>query len=144
MGAHGDHDMGHTIAGWTGTTLAITASAVLGAGTIAVSPPLLVLGSGMLVAALVATWVLHLAGWGKSGGPRAPGARHWRTRDAAARRGHPGCLGCRLAGRVPTVPAREALDRSAHPSAHPSAERPAVVQRAHSGRPPEAVPESGR
>ncbi|MFE9767938.1 HGxxPAAW family protein [Streptomyces sp. NPDC005808] len=101
MSAHGDHDMGHTAAGWTGTAMATTGSTILGVALAAGSPAGLWSGGALVILAVLTTWLLHLAGWGKAGGPRPVGRRHWRTRDAAARRGHPGCLGCRLAGRRP-------------------------------------------
>ncbi|MFC9848461.1 HGxxPAAW family protein [Streptomyces sp. NPDC060223] len=98
MSAHGDHDMGHTVAGWAGTALATTGSTVLGVALAAGSPAGLWSGGAVLILAALTTWLLHLAGWGKAGGPR-PAGHTWRTRDTAARRGHPDCLGCRLAGR---------------------------------------------
>ncbi|MFD9076197.1 hypothetical protein ACFVZ2_40360, partial [Streptomyces lasiicapitis] len=43
---------------------------------------------------------LHpLAAGGRASGPRPFERQPWRVRDVAARRGHPHCLGCRLAGR---------------------------------------------
>ncbi|WP_258177351.1 HGxxPAAW family protein [Streptomyces solincola] len=101
MGMHGDADLGHTVAGWTGTAVAAAGFAVLGSGLIAASPVLLAAGGAVLAAAAAVTWLLHLAGWGKPSGPRPPAQQPWRTRDHSARTGHPGCLGCRLAGRVP-------------------------------------------
>ncbi|MFF7203469.1 HGxxPAAW family protein [Streptomyces sp. NPDC008141] len=101
MSAHGDHDMGHTVAGWTGTAMATAGTAVLGAGLAAGSPWGLGLGGAVIVLAVLTTWLLHLAGWGKPSGPRPPGRRSWRTRDTTVRYGHPGCVGCRLAGRRP-------------------------------------------
>ncbi|MFJ3790488.1 HGxxPAAW family protein [Kitasatospora sp. NPDC090091] len=99
MGAHDEHDMGHTVAGWTGTAIAVAGTAVAGVALIAGSAAGLWLGGAVTALAAVTTWVLHLAGWGKATGPRPADRRHWRTRDAAARHGHPDCLGCRLAGR---------------------------------------------
>jgi hypothetical protein len=101
MSAHGEGDLGHTVAGWTGTAIAVAGSAVLGAGLVARSAVALWLGGAVLVLAAAATWLLHLAGWGKPTGPRPPAARDWRVRDTAARDGHHRCLGCRLAGRAP-------------------------------------------
>ncbi|MEV7344155.1 HGxxPAAW family protein [Streptomyces sp. NPDC093544] len=98
MSAHGDHDMGHTVAGWTGTAMATVGTTILGVALAAGSPVGLWSGGAVVVLAALTTWLLHLAGWGKAGGPR-PFGHGWRTRDTAARRGHPGCLGCRLAGR---------------------------------------------
>ncbi|MFJ6851530.1 HGxxPAAW family protein [Streptomyces sp. NPDC091271] len=99
MSAHGDHDLGHTVAGWTGTAIGVLGGAVLGVAVIATSAALLWLGLGVLVLAGAACWALHLAGWGKPTGPRPRSAQDWRSRDTAARHGHPGCLGCRMAGR---------------------------------------------
>ncbi|MED7953185.1 HGxxPAAW family protein [Kitasatospora sp. NPDC058201] len=113
MGAHGDHDMGHTVAGWTGTAIVVLGSAVAGVALIAGSAPGLWAGAGLTVLGALAAWLLHLAGRGKATGPRPPGRRHWRTPDPDARRGHPDCLGCRLAGRRP--------DRAAAPATAPAA-----------------------
>ncbi|MFF5455346.1 HGxxPAAW family protein [Streptomyces sp. NPDC012950] len=99
MSTHGDVDLGHTLAGWTGTALAVLGLGVLGVSVVAVSPPLFLLGTGLGLLAGLATWVLHLAGWGKPSGPRSREQRPWRLRDLGARRGHPDCLGCRMAGR---------------------------------------------
>ncbi|MFE6750056.1 HGxxPAAW family protein [Kitasatospora purpeofusca] len=99
MGAHADHDMGHTVAGWTGTAVVTLGFAVAGAAFVAGSGPGLWAGAALIVLGAVAAWVLHLAGRGKATGPRPPELRHWRTPDPAGRHGHPDCLGCRLAGR---------------------------------------------
>ncbi|MBB5937057.1 hypothetical protein FHS42_004136 [Streptomyces zagrosensis] len=101
MSAHAQWDEGHTIAGWTGCVLAVTGSAVAGVGVAIWRPMGVWLGVGVMVAAALLTWVLHLAGWGKPGGVRPRGQWGMRTRDLSARQGHPGCLGCRLAGRQP-------------------------------------------
>ncbi|MFE1320672.1 HGxxPAAW family protein [Kitasatospora phosalacinea] len=123
MNAHGDHDMGHTVAGWTGSALGILAFTTAGAGLVLASPAVLWTGAALAPAAALATWALHLAGWGKPGGPRPPHLRHWRTRDRAARHGHPDCTGCRLAGRGRRRTATEP------PAAEPSAvEPPAAVR----------------
>ena len=99
MSAHGDHDLGHTVAGWTGTSIGALGSTVLGAAVVTASPAVLWLGVAIVVLAALTCWILHLAGWGKAAGPRPPALQGWRTRDTGARLGHPGCLGCRLAGR---------------------------------------------
>ncbi|WP_392667384.1 HGxxPAAW family protein [Streptomyces sp. LN785] len=99
MSAHEDVDLGHTFAGWVGTCLSVIGWTVLGAAVVTVSLPLALLGAGVTVLAALATWALHLAGWGKPGGPRPQSQWDWRVRDRTARRGHPGCLGCRMAGR---------------------------------------------
>ncbi|MFJ8432908.1 HGxxPAAW family protein [Kitasatospora sp. NPDC094019] len=99
MGAHADHDMGHTVAGWTGTAVVTLGFAVAGAAFVAGSGPGLCAGAALILLGAVAAWTLHLAGRGKATGPRPPELRHWRVPDPAGRRGHPDCLGCRLAGR---------------------------------------------
>ncbi|MFL3865776.1 hypothetical protein LT966_03995 [Streptomyces griseobrunneus] len=99
MSAHGHVDMGHTVAGWTGTVTAVVGCVVLGVAVAAVSLPVALLGTGLTLGAALLTWLLHLAGWGKPSGPRPESEWSWRVRDRSARRGHPGCLGCRMAGR---------------------------------------------
>jgi hypothetical protein len=98
MSAH-QYDEGHTVAGWTGFAVAVVGTVVLGLGVCTVSAALLAGGLGILVLSLLVTWVLHLAGWGKPSGGRPREQWGWRTRDLSAREGHPGCVGCRLAGR---------------------------------------------
>lgn len=92
------YDEGHTVAGWTGTAIGTAGSVALGLGVCGWTPGF-ALGAVISVAALLVTWVLHLAGWGKPPGPRPRDSWRMRDRDLSARAGHPGCLGCRLAGR---------------------------------------------
>ncbi|MFB7947882.1 HGxxPAAW family protein [Kitasatospora phosalacinea] len=130
MNAHGDHDMGHTVAGWTGSALGILAFTTAGAGLVLASPAVLWAGAALAPAAALATWLLHLAGWGKPSGPRPPHLRHWRTRDRAARLGHPDCTGCRLAGRGRRRTAAESS--AAGPSGvEPPAVEPLAAVRPH-------------
>ncbi|MCX5136756.1 hypothetical protein OOK06_32330 [Streptomyces sp. NBC_00340] len=98
-GLHGNHDLGHTVAGWTGTAVAVLGFCVAGAALTQGSPAGIAVGAAVIVAAALVTWVLHLGGWGKPSGPRPVGEQNWRTKDRAAAEGHPGCLGCRLVGR---------------------------------------------
>ncbi|MFD6293923.1 HGxxPAAW family protein [Streptomyces sp. NPDC060235] len=98
-GLHGNHDLGHTVAGWTGTAVAVLGFCVTGAALTQGSSAGIAVGAAVIVAAALVTWVLHLSGWGKPSGPRPVPEQSWRTRDRAAAEGHPGCLGCRLAGR---------------------------------------------
>ncbi|MEU0068988.1 HGxxPAAW family protein [Streptomyces sp. NPDC006332] len=98
MSAH-QYDEGHTVAGWTGFGIATVGTAVLGLGVCTVSTPLLVAGAAIDVVSLFAAWALHLAGWGKAPGKRPREQWGMRVRDTGARGGHPGCVGCRMAGR---------------------------------------------
>lgn len=111
------YDEGHTVAGWTGTTIGAVGSTALGLGVCGWAPGF-VLGAVISVAALVVTWVLHLAGWGKPPGPRPRDQWGLRVRDRSARGGHTGCLGCRLAGRRP-APAPAPLPAVPGPAAAP-------------------------
>ncbi|MGW3864761.1 HGxxPAAW family protein [Streptomyces sp. NPDC005047] len=113
------HDHGHTVAGWTGTGMALAGSVAAGGSMVAAWYPGLALGAGLVALSACTTWVLHLAGWGKPSGPRPSAERGWRVRDRSAAQGHPGCVGCRLAnrGRRITAPA----------TTTPAAGAPAVV-----------------
>ncbi|MFF3373365.1 HGxxPAAW family protein [Streptomyces sp. NPDC002680] len=93
------YDEGHTVAGWTGTAIGTVGSCVLGLGICTTSALAVTGGIAVLVVAVLVTWVLHLAGWGKAPGVRPVGEWRMRERDRSARAGHPGCVGCRLAGR---------------------------------------------
>ncbi|MFJ1708948.1 HGxxPAAW family protein [Kitasatospora sp. NPDC088346] len=94
---HGHHDMGHTVAGWTGSAIALSGFTIAGVAMCAGSVPGIGLGTVLVAAGAVTTWLLHLAGWGKPSGPRPEAQWDWRVRDTMA--GHADCLGCRLAGR---------------------------------------------
>ncbi|MDG9702710.1 HGxxPAAW family protein [Streptomyces sp. DH37] len=96
-GLHGTYDMGHTVAGWTGTAIALTGFAGAGAALCAAWRPGIGIGLAVVAAGGLVTWVLHLTGWGKPSGPRPADQWDWRVKDPMT--GHGGCLGCRLAGR---------------------------------------------
>ncbi|MGW5852419.1 HGxxPAAW family protein [Streptomyces sp. NPDC055254] len=98
MSAHGHVDLGHTVAGWTGTTLALVGCTGAGVAVCAAWTPGVWLGLGVVAVAGLVTWLLHLAGWGKPSGPRPEVEWDWRVRDATARTGHADCLGCRVGG----------------------------------------------
>ncbi|MEV0638000.1 HGxxPAAW family protein [Streptomyces sp. NPDC050619] len=98
MSAH-QYDEGHTVAGWTGFGIATVGTAVLGLGVCMVSVPILAAGLGIAVVSVLVTWALHLTGWGKPPGRRPREQWGMRVKDPGARAGHPGCVGCRLAGR---------------------------------------------
>jgi hypothetical protein len=111
-GAHGDCDMGHTVAGWTGTAVSLAGFATAGAAMCGASLPGIVLGVGLIGLGALVAWGLHLMGWGKPTGPRPRDEWDWRRRDPMT--GHANCLGCRLAGRIgrpQAVPAIEAPKR---------------------------------
>ncbi|MGW5332423.1 HGxxPAAW family protein [Streptomyces bauhiniae] len=98
------YDEGHTIAGWTGCAVATLGSGVVGAGVCTGSAPALVGGAVLVAASVLVTWVLHLGGWGKPPGVRRRGEWRLSARDTQARDGHPGCVGCALAGRRTSAP----------------------------------------
>ncbi|MEU6272081.1 HGxxPAAW family protein [Streptomyces populi] len=112
MFIHGDddHDLGHTVAGWSGAGVAVLGFGLCGLAVVKASGLLALGGAGVLVLALLTTWMLHLAGRGKPSGPRPAAQWDWRVKDLAARDGHADCLGCRLAGR--RAPRRRAGGRS--------------------------------
>ncbi|MGW2561832.1 HGxxPAAW family protein [Streptomyces sp. NPDC001514] len=97
MSGH-QHDEGHTVAGWAGCAVATAGAAVTGVGICGWHPGIWP-GLGVMASAVLVTWGLHLAGWGKPPGPRPADQWGLLVRDRAAREGHAGCLGCRLAGR---------------------------------------------
>lgn len=98
MSAHGHVDLGHTVAGWTGTATALLGATTAGAALCASWTPGIWLGLAVVAVAAPVTWLLHLAGWGKPTGPRPEEQWDWRVRDAAAHPGHADCLGCRISG----------------------------------------------
>ncbi|MFF3446301.1 HGxxPAAW family protein [Streptomyces sp. NPDC002667] len=104
MFIHGDddHDLGHTVAGWTGAGIATLGFGLCGFAVVTASGLLALAGAAVLVLALLSTWALHLAGWGKPSGPRPADQWDWRVRDLAARDGHADCAACRLAARRPS------------------------------------------
>ncbi|MEU0332370.1 HGxxPAAW family protein [Streptomyces sp. NPDC006193] len=93
------YDEGHTIAGWTGVGIVAVGGSVAGWGVCTASLPLILGGLAVVASSAVVTWVLHLSGWGKPPGVRPREQWGMRVRDTQAREGHPGCVGCRLAGR---------------------------------------------
>ncbi|RSS73341.1 HGxxPAAW family protein [Streptomyces sp. WAC06614] len=119
MSAHGDVDLGHTVAGWSGTAVALLGTTGAGAALCAGRPAGVWAGLAVVAAGALLTWALHLAGWGKPTGPRPAGGRDWRVRDTRAHGGHPDCLGCRLAGRGTrrTSRTRPAITASGSPAA---------------------------
>ncbi|WP_260471018.1 HGxxPAAW family protein [Streptomyces sp. RP5T] len=98
MSAH-QYDEGHTVAGWTGVAVATAGTSVLGLGVCTVSGALIAVGLVITAASALVTWALHLSGWGKPPGRRPREQWGMRVRDTGARQGHPGCVGCRMAGR---------------------------------------------
>ncbi|MEV4612600.1 HGxxPAAW family protein [Kitasatospora sp. NPDC049258] len=113
---HGHHDMGHTVAGWTGSAIAITGFTVAGVAMCAGRPAGIWAGGALVLLSGLTTWALHLAGWGKPGGPRPEPQWDWRVRDTMAQ--HADCLGCRIAGR----------GRQPAPAPAPAPARPATAE----------------
>ncbi|MCX5195167.1 hypothetical protein OOK31_14870 [Streptomyces sp. NBC_00249] len=105
-------DHGHTVAGWTGTALALVGFTGAGLGVVAAWTPGIWLGLAVVALSGLVTWLLHLAGWGKPTGPRPVAEWDWRVRDSSARAGHADCLGCRISGprraAAAALPARSA------------------------------------
>ncbi|MET8771378.1 HGxxPAAW family protein [Streptomyces sp. NPDC004658] len=99
------YDEGHTIAGWTGVAIATAGGTVVGLGVCTASLPVAGAGLAVVAVSVLVTWALHLSGWGKPPGVRPRGQWGMRVRDVQAREGHPGCVGCRLAGRGRKRPA---------------------------------------
>jgi hypothetical protein len=93
------HDEGHTLAGWIGFALAGSGTSVAGVGMCLGATGGVWLGLGGVVLGALVTWGLHLTGWGKPPGIRPVAERGMWVRDRAAQGGHPGCVGCRMAGR---------------------------------------------
>jgi hypothetical protein len=98
VSAH-QYDEGHTVAGWSGVAVATVGTSVLGVGVCTVSGALIAVGLVITAASALVTWALHLSGWGKPPGRRPREQWGMRVRDTGARQGHPGCVGCRMAGR---------------------------------------------
>ena len=136
MSAH-QYDEGHTVAGWTGFAVATAGAVVLGLGVCTASVIALAGGLGIVVVSVLVTWALHLAGWGKPPGRRPGEQWGWRVRDLAAWEGHPGCVGCRLAGRGRGVPGARGARRMAESSG-------AAVAVGGAEPEPAAIAESGR
>lgn len=115
---HGHVDLGHTVAGWTGTAIALIGFTAMGLAVVLASPAVAVCGGLVMVLSILVTWMLHVAGWGKPTGPRPAIEWSWRVRDLGARQGHPHCLGCRLAGRTGAPAA--AIIPAARPAPQPA------------------------
>ncbi|GLX07139.1 HGxxPAAW family protein [Microbispora sp. NBRC 16548] len=96
-GMHDDVDLGHTVAGWTGCVVVLCGCTTVGVAMCATSSLGVWLGIGVIVLSGLATWALHLTGWGKPSGPRPPEQWDWRVKDPMT--GHGDCLACRLGGR---------------------------------------------
>ncbi|MDT3726788.1 HGxxPAAW family protein [Streptomyces sp. DSM 41972] len=99
--------------------MALAGTALLGVGVRTVSGPLLAAGAAVDVLAMLVTWALHLAKWGKASGPRPREEWSRRVPDSGAREGHAECLRCRMAGRrggTAVAPARPVTSAPAAPA----------------------------
>jgi hypothetical protein len=114
------YDEGHTVAGWTGSAIGTVGSVAAGMGVCGWGPGI-PLGLAISVLALLVTWGLHLAGWGKPPGPRPRDQWPSLVRDRSASGGHPQCLGCRLAGRRGAPARTPAVPEPTVPATAPSA-----------------------
>ncbi|WP_051753292.1 HGxxPAAW family protein [Streptosporangium amethystogenes] len=79
---HEEHDMGHTVAGWTGSIVCITGFAISGLAMVAASVPFFWAGVGVVVLGGALGWLLHQMGFGKEIGPRPVSERGMRRRPA--------------------------------------------------------------
>lgn len=96
---HEEHDMGHTVAGWTGSIVCITGFAISGVAMVAAGVPFFWIGAGVVALGGALGWLLHQMGLGKEIGPRPasergmrrrPASRTPRTSGTAGRAGIPG------------------------------------------------------
>ncbi|WP_440070511.1 HGxxPAAW family protein [Streptosporangium sp. OZ121] len=84
---HEEHDMGHTVAGWTGSIVCITGFAISGMAMVAASVPFFWVGAGVVALGGALGWLLHRMGLGKEIGPRPASERGMRRRPASSARG---------------------------------------------------------
>ncbi|MER5645444.1 HGxxPAAW family protein [Streptosporangium sp. NPDC002524] len=79
---HEEHDMGHTVAGWTGSIVCITGFAISGVAMVVASVPFFWIGAGVVALGGALGWLLHRLGLGKEIGPRPASERGMRLRPA--------------------------------------------------------------
>ncbi|MFF3443318.1 HGxxPAAW family protein [Streptosporangium sp. NPDC002721] len=79
---HEEHDMGHTVAGWTGSIVCIVGFAISGVAMVAASVPFFWVGAGVVALGGALGWLLHQMGLGKEIGPRPVSERGMRWRPA--------------------------------------------------------------
>jgi hypothetical protein len=129
---HEEHDMGHTVAGWTGSIVCITGFAISGVAMTAASVPFFWIGAGVVVLGGALGWLLHQMGLGKEVGPRPVSERgmHWRPAPRT-----PGAPGAPRTSGAPEVPGGAVRSRTEpHVSARPA--RPVTAVQAASGTRP--------
>ncbi|MEV4377939.1 HGxxPAAW family protein [Streptosporangium sp. NPDC049644] len=77
---HEEHDMGHTVAGWTGSIVCMTGFAISGLAMVADGVVFFWAGVGVVVLGGALGWLLHRMGFGKEIGPRPVSERGMRRR----------------------------------------------------------------
>ncbi|MFD0530610.1 HGxxPAAW family protein [Kitasatospora arboriphila] len=119
MSAHGDHDMGHTVAAGRAPCSPSPAPRWPARRSRRAPPPSCGRAWHCCQPPPSPPGCCTSPSWGKATGPRPPGRRDWRLRDAHARHGHPDCLGCRLA--LPRTPRTRSRSRSRSRAGRPRA-----------------------
>ncbi|MGS2646767.1 HGxxPAAW family protein [Streptosporangium sp. LJ11] len=107
---HEEHDMGHTVAGWTGSIVCITGFAISGVAMVSASVLFFWVGAGVVALGGSLGWLLHRMGFGKEIGPRPAAERGMRRRPASSAPGavEPpgGAAGSRTEPRPPVLSAQ--------------------------------------
>ncbi|MEV4525711.1 HGxxPAAW family protein [Streptosporangium sp. NPDC049304] len=119
---HEEHDMGHTVAGWTGSIVCIIGFAISGVAMTAADVLFFWIGAGVVILGGALGWLLHRLGFGKEIGPRPVSERGMRRRPAPR---------TPEAGEVPGEAARSRTEP--HASVRPA--QPVTVAQAASGTP---------
>ncbi|WP_436758412.1 HGxxPAAW family protein [Streptosporangium sp. V21-05] len=121
---HEEHDMGHTVAGWTGSIVCITGFAISGVAMVAASVPFFWIGAGVVALGGALGWLLHQMGLGKEIGPRPASERgmHWRPASRT-----PGAV------RLPGAATRSRTEPHPHLSAPARPVQPTAAARITSG-----------
>src|SRR5688500_8278222 len=124
-GMHGDHDLGHTVAGWTGCGVALTGSATIGLSVCGARLPGVWAGARLVAAGGLITWVRQPPGRAKPSRPRPAGQWDWGPRDPMT--AHAGCPACRPAGGPAGAAPREVPARETEVTRQKAARGPGVA-----------------